>query len=96
MGRHCKSRGRAKDLRVDGGVIQGHIWRYARLNPETLANYANQIFTLSIFLGTGSDKRDDLLRQTGEVGGHGIKGEGEGEKEGEEAEEKPRWLPAAK
>ena len=89
MGQQCKSQGRAKDLRVDGGVIQGHPRRHARLSPETLANYASQIFTLSIFLGTGSDKRDDLLSHTGEIGGPGSKGG----KRGEKTKKKPRFLP---
>ena len=59
--------GHAKELKGDGGVINAHSRRYARLHQETLASHSKQIFTLSIPPRTVSDKRNDLLCQVGEI-----------------------------
>ena len=89
VGTQCKFEGRAKELKVDGGVVRVHSILCARVNPGALANDAKQIFTLSGILGAGSDNRNDLFgpirrnrRTLKQREGKGRKGRKEGRKEG--------------
>ena len=72
-----KFHGRAKGLKVDGGVALVH-WRYgARLNLGALANHSEHTFAAGIFLGAGLGLREDLSSQTREIGGRCSKWRGE-------------------
>ena len=64
--KQCVFQCHTTEIEIDGGAIQAHVGRGARLNPETLAYDSEQIFALSSFLNARLDEREELLSPTGE------------------------------
>ena len=67
MRKLCVFQGHAKEIEIDGGVVQVYLGYAAGRDPETLAYRSKRIFTFAGLLAATLDERHDTSSPLGEI-----------------------------